>query len=180
MAKQKKIIALGECGLDKHYLKDDTTFAEQERVLRKLMRIAKKYDLPIILHTRKAEERVLELLIEEGVVKADFHCFCGKAALGERIAKHGYYLSIPSCVENNSQFQSLVKKLPLDKILTETDCPYMGPDKGARNDPSTVPRGVGTSIIIIIIIIITIIIIIIIIITISKYSISKKNITRRL
>lgn len=143
MARQKKIIALGECGLDKHYLKDDTTFAEQERVLRKLMKIAKKYDLPIILHTRKAEERVLELLIEEGVVKADFHCFCGKAALGVRIAENGYYLSIPSCVENNSQFQTLVKKLPLDKILTETDCPYMGPDKGARNDPSTVPRGVA-------------------------------------
>ena len=143
MARQKKIIALGECGLDKYYLKDDETFAEQERVLRKLMRIAKKYDLPIILHTRKAEERVLELLIEEGVVKADFHCFCGKAALGVRIAENGYYLSIPSCVENNSQFQTLVKKLPLDKILTETDCPYMGPDKGARNDPSTVPRGVA-------------------------------------
>jgi TatD DNase family protein len=107
------------------------------------MKIAKKYDIPIILHTRKAEERVLELLIEEGVVKADFHCFCGKAALGVKIAENGYYLSIPSCVENNSQFQTLVKKLPLDKILTETDCPYMGPDKGARNDPSTVPRGVA-------------------------------------
>ena len=188
MAKQKKIIALGECGLDKYYLKDDETFAEQERVLRKLMRVAKKYDLPIILHTRKAEERVLELLLEEGtgyyyyyyyyyyycyyyyyyyyycyyyyyycnyyycyfivtttiagVVKADFHCFCGKSALGVRIAENGYYLSIPSAVENNSQFQGLVKKLPLDKILTETDSPYMGPDKGARNDPSTVPRGV--------------------------------------
>ena len=68
MAKQKKIIALGECGLDKYYLKDDETFAEQERVLRKLMRVAKKYDLPIILHTRKAEERVLELLLEEGIL----------------------------------------------------------------------------------------------------------------
>ena len=54
---------------------------------------------------RKAEERVLELLLEEGVKKADFHCFCGKANLGLRIAEAGYYLSIPTAIENSSNFQ---------------------------------------------------------------------------
>lgn len=127
MAAEKRIIAIGECGLDKHYLTDAVTFAEQERVLRLLMRVAKKHSLPIILHTRKAEARVLEMLIEEEVEKADFHCFCGKAKLGQQIAEagvllpqhdvrmlclyltSGYYLSIPSCVENNSQFRKLVE-----------------------------------------------------------------------
>lgn len=130
MATDKKIVALGECGLDRYYLNTTETNLEQERVLRLLMRVAKKHDLPIILHTRKAEERVLEMLIEEGVKKADFHCFCGKAKLGAKIAAAGYYLSIPTAVERVDSFQKLVSVLPIDKILTETDCPYMGPDKG--------------------------------------------------
>lgn len=78
LAAEKKIVAVGECGLDKHYVTDAVSMAEQERVLRLLMRVAKKHDIPIILHTRKAEARTLELLLEEGVTKADFHCFCGK------------------------------------------------------------------------------------------------------
>jgi TatD DNase family protein len=78
MVKTKRIVALGECGLDKHYLTDEVSFAEQVRVLRKLMKIAAKYDIPIILHTRKAEKKVFDMLIEENVKKADFHCYCGK------------------------------------------------------------------------------------------------------
>eukprot|EP01035_Chromulina_nebulosa_P020214 gene20214-26243_t len=143
LAKEKKIIAIGECGLDRYYIDTPITNQEQERVLRELMRIGKQYDIPLILHTRKAEEKVLQMLIEEKVVKADFHCFCGKVKLGVRIAQAGYYLSIPSAVERVDSFQKLVAALPIDKILTETDCPYMGPDKGVRNDPTTVPRGVA-------------------------------------
>jgi TatD DNase family protein len=142
MAAAGRLVAVGECGLDKFYLTDDVCMAEQERVLRKLMRVAKKHDIPIILHTRKAEARTFELLLEEGVVKADFHCFCGKAKLAQRIAEAGYYLSIPTVVERNPGFQQLVSKLPLNRLLSETDCPYQGPDRGQRNDPGTIPRGV--------------------------------------
>ena len=92
MAAKKLIIAVGECGLDKHYVKDVECMNEQEDVLRKLMKVAKKHDIPLILHTRKAEERVLEILIEEGVKKADFHCFCGKPKLGVKIAEAGTLL----------------------------------------------------------------------------------------
>ena len=98
LASEKRIVAVGECGLDKHYLTDDASMREQEQVrttpyyiilitlnpviyrvscqpicqqvLRKLMRVAKRHDIPIILHTRKAEARVLEMLLEEGVTKA--------------------------------------------------------------------------------------------------------------
>ncbi|CAM9599870.1 unnamed protein product, partial [Ectocarpus fasciculatus] len=142
MAAERRVVAIGECGLDKFYLTDDISMAEQERVLRKLMQVAKKHDLPIILHSRKAEARTFELLQEEGVVKADFHCFCGKAKLAQKITEAGYYLSIPSVVERNAGFQQLVSKLPMNRLLTETDSPYQGPDRGERNDPSTVPRGV--------------------------------------
>ena len=143
MARDKKIVAIGECGLDKKYYDNDDAIAEQERVLRKLMRIGKLYDIPLIIHSRKAEARVLEMLIEEGVVKADFHSFSGDTKLGVEIARHGYYLSIPTVVEKGSSFQSLAKAIPLNKILTETDAPFLSPDKGMRNDPSTIPRGVA-------------------------------------
>jgi TatD family hydrolase len=142
MARDKKIVAIGECGLDKKYYDNDDATAEQERVLRKLMKIGKLYDIPLIIHSRKAEARVLEMLIEEGVVKADFHSFSGDTKLGVEIARHGYYLSIPTVVEKGSSFQSLAKAIPLNKILTETDAPFLSPDKGIRNDPSTIPRGV--------------------------------------
>ena len=81
MASEKRIIAIGECGLDHYYISEATAKVEQERVLRQLMRVAVKHDIPLILHTRKAEQRVLQLLLEEGVKKADFHCFCGKVSM---------------------------------------------------------------------------------------------------
>lgn len=77
MCSARKIVAIGEAGLDAHYVNTPEVMAEQERVLRKLMKLSVKHDIPIILHTRKAEERTLELLLEEGVKKADLHCFGG-------------------------------------------------------------------------------------------------------
>jgi len=143
MATEGKIVAVGECGLDRHYLTDQPSLDEQERVLVCLIDVAKRHNLPLILHTRKAEERTFQLLQEHEVIKADFHCYGGKAKLAKRIAEAGYYFSIPSGVERMDAFRNLVKVLPLDKILTETDSPYMGPDKGQRNEPATVPRGVA-------------------------------------
>ncbi len=136
-------VAIGECGLDRHWVDDDAVRAEQERVLRALCELSLKHDKPLILHTRKAEERTFEIMVEMGVVKADFHCFGGKSKLAVQIAEAGYYLSIPPVVERAQSFQALAKKLPLDRILTETDAPYMGPDRGERNEPANVVRGVA-------------------------------------
>lgn len=136
-----EIVAVGEVGLDAHWAPE--ALALQEDVLRRFCRLALRIDKPLILHTRRAEQRTLEILLEEGVVRADFHCYGGKAKLGVRIAEAGYYLSIPPVVERSEAFQVLVRKLPLDRILTETDCPYMGPDRGERNEPANVPRGVA-------------------------------------
>lgn len=135
-----EIVAIGECGLDAYWAAEALPL--QEEVLRKLCAVARRRDLPMILHTRKAEQRCFEILQEEGIERADFHCFGGKAKLGRKIAEAGYYLSIPPVVERAESFQALARILPLDRILTETDCPYMGPDRGERNEPANVPRGV--------------------------------------
>ena len=135
-----KLIAVGECGLDQYWV---TEYAEeQERVFRALCRVAIRHDLPVIIHTRKAERRAFEILQEEGVVRADFHCFGGKLKLARAIAEAGYYLSIPPVVCRAEAFQRFAQKLPLESLLTETDCPYMGPTRGERNEPANVPLGI--------------------------------------
>lgn len=137
------VVAIGECGLDRYWVDDEAVRAEQERVLRRLCELSVKHDKPLILHTRKAEERTFEIIAEMNVVKADFHCFGGKSKLALRIADAGYYFSIPPVVTRSQSFQALARKLPLERILTETDAPYMGPDAGVRNEPANVPRGVA-------------------------------------
>lgn len=140
MAVAGRLVAIGECGLDRHYVHAPTVMAEQERVLRRLMQIALRCDLPLILHSRKAEARVLELLQEEGVERAVFHCFMGKVKLGKRICDAGYLLSIPPAIARSPQhsFRHLVNALPLSSLLTETDSPFMGAQSGKLNDPSQV------------------------------------------
>jgi TatD DNase family protein len=138
-----RVIAIGECGLDAYWVDDEGVRAEQERVLSRLCELSVKYDKPLILHTRKAEQRTFDIIRDLGVTRADFHCYGGKHKLAKRIADHGYYFSIPPIVERDQAFQSLVTKLPAELILTETDAPYMGPDRGARNEPANVPRGVA-------------------------------------
>lgn len=136
-----ELVAIGECGLDDYWVRDQGP--EQERVLRRFCEIAIAHDKPLILHTRKAEARALAIVQEMGVRRADFHCFGGKLKLAQRVADAGYYLSIPPVVERSDAFQRLVRGLPLDRLLTETDAPYMGPDKGERNEPALVPRGIA-------------------------------------
>jgi TatD DNase family protein len=143
----KTIVAIGECGMDGHYLSDAGSIAAQEAVLRQLMRLGKKYDVPVILHTRKMEKKVFEMLLEEGVTKADFHCYCGKLNLAKQIAEAGYYLSIPSAIagaDKSSSFHKLATTIPLNRLLTETDSPYMGPVKGENNTPITVTQSIAT------------------------------------
>lgn len=137
-----QIVAIGECGLDFHWIKDPALHAEQERVLRRLIEVAQRHDLPLILHTRRAEQRTFEILQEMNVTRADFHCYGGKLKLAKRIAQAGYYFSIPPVVVRAQSFQRLAEVLPIESLLTETDAPYMSPDPGVRNEPAFVPRGV--------------------------------------
>ncbi len=142
-SKIPEIIAIGECGLDRYWIDDEPTRREQERVLERFCELSVKHDIPLILHTRKAEQRTLEILKSMNVVRADFHCYGGKLKLAKRIADEGYYFSIPPVVERSGSFQALARSLPQELILTETDAPYMSPDKGERNEPANVPRGVA-------------------------------------
>lgn len=138
MASEKKIIAVGECGLDGFHLGEET-FSQQEAVFSELIEVAKEHDLPIIVHSRKREERVLEMLAEQGAKKVNLHCYSGKIKSALNAAeKHSWCFSIPANVGRSHSFQTLAKKLPPECVLTETDAPYLGPDPNGRNEPVNV------------------------------------------
>jgi len=131
---KQKPIALGEIGLDFTYEDHE----RQEKVFKKFLALGKKLNIPLIVHTRKAEQRIIEILEEEKPRKIILHCFWGKSKLLKRIENLDVYFSIPPIVVHSEQFQGLVEKVPLTRLLTETDSPYMAPVKGERNEPSNV------------------------------------------
>ncbi len=136
-----KIIAVGECGLDGHWLPGEA-LPYQEEVFSQLIAIAHAADLPIIVHTRKLESRAMEMLAAAQIAKVVFHCFSGKANLAINGAeKHGWHFSIPANAARHEGFQKLLKKLPAEALLTETDSPWLAPQPGTRNEPMNV---VGT------------------------------------
>ena len=137
-AAQGKLLAVGECGLDGHLVGEET-FARQEQVFLQLCEIAMQHDLPVIVHSRKRERRVAELLVHHGVQRVNMHCFCGKVKLAQRLAEEqGYYFSIPANSRVNQGFQRMLATLPLDRLLTETDAPWLAPVRGERNEPQNV------------------------------------------
>lgn len=134
--------AIGEIGLDGYWV-PEALWAEQERVFRALVSIALEADKPIIIHTRKRERRALEILDELGAKRVDWHCFGGKVNLARQIAERGHYLSIPANARRHEAFTRMLETLPRDKLLLETDCPYLGPEPGTDNEPANVKRTLG-------------------------------------
>ena len=137
-AAQGKLLAIGECGLDGHLVGEET-FAAQEQVFLQLCDIAMQHDLPVIVHSRKRERRIAEILVHHGVPRVNLHCFCGKVKLAQRLAEEqGYYFSIPTNSRVNQGFQRMLATLPIERILTETDAPWLAPVRGERNEPQNV------------------------------------------
>ncbi len=130
-------IAVGEIGLDGYWV-PEALWARQEEVFRQLVALALEADKPIIIHTRKREARALEILEEMGATRVCWHCFGGRVKLARRIAEHGHWLSIPANARRNEAFTRMLETLPREKVLLETDCPYLGPERDVDNEPANV------------------------------------------
>lgn len=137
-AEKDNILAIGEVGLDYKWTSDEKLFGVQVERFERLLELAIDIDKPIIIHTRKAEVEVLDILEKHLSVsnykKAVLHCFSGKKKLIERIKKMKLSCSIPLAVLNTEIFQMLVSELPINQILAETDSPFLNPSK-ERNTP---------------------------------------------
>lgn len=129
--------AIGEIGLDGYWVPEQF-WAQQEKVFCDLVRLAMAADKPIIIHTRKRERRTLELLQELGATRVNWHCFGGKVKWAQEIAAMGHYFSIPANARRSESFTRMLQVLPRDRILLETDCPYLGPVRDQDSEPAHV------------------------------------------
>ena len=142
LAQHPKVVALGEMGLDYHW--DKSPKEVQKDVFRRQIRLARKVNLPIIIHNRDATEDVVTILKEEHVeeVGGIMHCFTGSIEVAKQCMDMNMYISFggPVTFKNAKKPKEVATELPLDKLLIETDCPYLTPHpfRGKRNEPGYV------------------------------------------
>lgn len=131
-----KIIAIGEIGLD-YYWDENPPKEIQKDVFRKQMNLAKELKLPVVIHDRDAHQDTLDIMREFPEVIGVVHCFSGSVEFARECLKLGYYIGFTGVVtfKNAKRAIDVVKGIPLDRILVETDCPYMAPEpnRGKRN-----------------------------------------------
>jgi TatD DNase family protein len=140
--------AVGEIGLDYHY--DFSPRDVQHAVFRAQVRVARELSLPVVIHTREADEDTLAVLREEGggEVRGVLHCFTGGPALADAGLELGFYVSLAGIITfpRADDLRQTVRRVPLDRLLTETDSPFLAPVpyRGKRNEPAYVARVVET------------------------------------
>jgi TatD DNase family protein len=132
--------AVGEIGLDYHY--DFSPRDVQQAVFRLQIRLARELDRPVVIHTREADDDTVTILREEGggVLRGVLHCFTGDAALAQAGLDLGFYISVAGIItfpKTTTELRAAVRAVPLDRLLTETDSPFLAPvpHRGRRNEP---------------------------------------------
>lgn len=142
-----KVRAIGETGLDYFHCKDETSQARQRDIFREQIALAKKYQLPLIIHTRDAWQDTLAILKDaysedRNANNGTIHCYTGDYSFASEVIEHGFYISWSGIVtyKRNDEFRETAAKIPLDRVLVETDCPFLAPQakRGKRNEPSFV------------------------------------------
>jgi TatD DNase family protein len=137
-----KVVAIGEIGLD--YYRNLSPRTTQKRVFEAQLLLAEELGLPIVVHDREAHREVLEMLSGfEGRIKGVMHCFSGSREMAEQCVRYGFYISFagPVTFPNSRRLQAIAKWIDLNKILLETDSPWLAPQemRGKRNEPAFLP-----------------------------------------
>jgi len=137
-----KIKAIGEIGLDYHY--EDIPRDVQQRAFRLQMELARQLNLPVIVHERDAHEDGMKIVTEFPEVTGVFHCYSGSAEMAKWLVNRGWYIGFTGVLtfKNARKAVEVASSIPLDRIVLETDCPYMAPEpfRGKRNDPGKLYR----------------------------------------
>ena len=137
-----KIRAIGEIGLDYHY--EDIPREIQQRAFRMQMELARELQLPVIVHERDAHEDGMKIVMEFPEVTGVFHCYSGSAEMAKWLVNRGWYIGFTGVLtfKNARKAVEVASQIPLDRLVLETDCPYMSPEpfRGKRNDPGKLYR----------------------------------------
>ena len=141
LVKEEKVVAIGEIGLDYHWDNDRDL---QKKFFKEQIELANELNLPIVIHNREADMDILHILKNEVKPKGDvvFHCFSSSLEIAKEVIKNGWYISLSGTVtfKNARNLHEVAKFVPLDKLMIETDCPYLSPEpnRGKRNDSSNI------------------------------------------
>ena len=143
LCKQNPTIkAIGEIGLDYHY--EDIPREIQQQAFRSQMALARELGLPVIVHEREAHEDGMKIVEEFPDVTGVFHCYSGSAEMAKWLVKRGWYIGFTGVLtfKNARKAIEVASSIPLDRLVLETDCPYMAPEpfRGKRNDPGRLYR----------------------------------------
>ncbi len=133
-SKSDSIVALGEIGLDFQVAGE---IERQEDIFMRQVKMAEMLGKPVIVHSRKAESRVVELLTGSSS-RVVLHCFMGSMSIVKKAVDSGFCFSIPALISRSTHFKKLVEIVPSSQLLTETDAPFLGPVAGQRSEPSMV------------------------------------------
>jgi TatD DNase family protein len=140
LARHRKVVAIGETGLDYYY--DHSPREVQREVFRRQLALAKKVDLPVIIHSRDADHDTVEILKEQMPSRGVIHCFTSSDRLAEFALSIGFMISFSGIVTfpKAKALAEIAGRVPSDRILVETDCPYLAPvpHRGKRNEPGFV------------------------------------------
>jgi TatD DNase family protein len=144
----KRVIAWGEIGLDYHY--DHSPREVQRQIFQRQLRLARALDLPVVIHSRDADDDTIEILREEltGYERAGvLHCFGGSLVMAQAAIELGFFISFAGNLtfKKAEDLRQVARQLPLERLLVETDCPYLtpAPFRGKRNEPARVVETAG-------------------------------------
>lgn len=144
-AGDEKAVAVGEIGLDYYWEKDKSVWQLQKKWFKKQLELAKKLDLPVIIHSRDAAVDTMEIMKEMSAkgITGVIHCYSYSKEMAEEFVKMGYYIGVGGVVtfKNAKKLKETVEAVSLENILLETDCPYMAPEphRGKRNNSAYIP-----------------------------------------
>ncbi|HRS52030.1 MAG TPA: TatD family hydrolase [Candidatus Marinimicrobia bacterium] len=137
---QKKVVAVGEIGLD--YYREYSPKSTQQEIFRTQVLIARELGLPMVLHDRQAHDDLKRILLEIGYYRGVLHCFSGNAAFAREMTDLGFYISFTgNATYGNKKTEVAVQAVPLDKLMLETDAPFLAPagKRGEINEPANIP-----------------------------------------
>ncbi|MGH9464355.1 MAG: TatD family hydrolase [Thermoanaerobaculia bacterium] len=134
-AHRAALAAIGEVGLDHWRVREEPARDLQREIFVRFIDLAVELDLPLNVHSRAAGRATIDLLLARGARRVQLHAFDGRAASALPAAEAGYFFSVPPSVVRSAQKQKLVRRLPVERLLLETDSPALAADPGARNEP---------------------------------------------
>ncbi|MDX1644297.1 MAG: TatD family hydrolase [Thermoanaerobaculia bacterium] len=138
-----RLVGIGEVGLDYWKVEQEAEREVQRDIFARFVELADELDLPLNVHSRSAGRQTIEMLLELDARRVQLHAFDGRAAKAQPAVEAGYFFSVPPSIVRSRQKQKLVRRLPLESLLVETDSPVLGADPQERNEPANVRVSLG-------------------------------------